>query len=75
MWVGGGGRISPGFHLTIKFQMYLLPDGCVFLSKLELSISNACGVKDVRRFLFFDVSTPIKSVKGFSPILNLSMKL
>lgn len=46
----------------------------MFLSKLEFSISRACGVKEVLRFLFFDVSTPMKSVKGLSPILNLLLK-
>lgn len=28
-------------------------------------------MNEVLRFLFFDVSTPIKSVNGLSPILNL----
>lgn len=49
---------------------FKLPDGCVFLSKLELSISRACGVNEVLLFLFLDVSTPIKSDNGLSPILN-----
>lgn len=46
-----------------------LPDGWVFRSKWALSNSNACGVNDVRRFRFFDGSTPIKSVKWFWPLL------
>lgn len=42
---------------------YILPDGCVFLSKCTLSNSKACGVKDVRRLRFFDGSIPMNSVK------------
>lgn len=50
-------------------HMKILPDGCVFRSKWAFSSSNACGVNDVRRFRFFDGSTPIKSVKWLWPLL------
>lgn len=46
-----------------------LPDGWVFRSKWAFNSSNACGVNDVRRFRFFDGSTPIKSVKWLWPLL------
>lgn len=46
-----------------------IPDGWVFRSKCAFSNSNACGVNDVRRFRFFDGSTPMNSVKWFWPLL------
>lgn len=41
----------------------------MFLSKWAFNNSKACGVNDVRRFRFFDGSTPMKSVKWFWPLL------
>lgn len=55
-------------RLLIKESIYL-PDGCVFLSKWAFNSSKACGVNDVRRFRFFDGSTPMKSVRWFCPLL------
>lgn len=50
------------------------PEGCVFLSKCAFSSSKACGVNDVRLFLFLDGSMPMKSVKWFWPLLYLEDK-
>lgn len=44
------------------FQLINKPDGCVFLSKCEFNNSNACGVNEVRLFLFLEGSTPMKSL-------------
>lgn len=58
------------FLLMIKnWRKRNSPDGWVFRSKWALSNSRACGVNDVRRFRFFDGSTPMKSVKWLWPLL------
>lgn len=63
--------VSPN---NAKGYIQNVPEGCVFLSKCALSNSKACGVNDVLRFLFFDGSIPIKSVKWFCPLLYLQQK-
>ena len=52
--------------------VFFSPEGCVFLSKYWFNTSSAWGVNDVRRFLFFDGSLPMKSVRFCTPFLYRS---
>ena len=58
------------WHLTRHFPH--LPEGWVFRSKCSLRTSRAWGVKEVRRFRFFDGSLPMNSDKFCMPFLYRS---